>query len=361
MANEKDKNKITEPVASKLAAEFFVMPESYRHGKEVAMVEPKQPEKKQLVQTPPVPPPVMLPVKPVLQQPVKKSGTTKAIMIAGAIVIVALSVGGYLLVRSLQKQTIVEQPVPVIPPPREEPVVTESVVEAPIVPVVPQIVPGRDIDSDGLSDKEEQLVYSTNPNLPDTDADGFLDGNEVYHRYNPNGTAPGTLVLSGLAKEYTQGNIRLVYPSIWTVGARTNVEDPAFLNGLLFVSTTGEQIRLSFSSVDSNPNELLTIWTASLKEGAIASKSKAGYKLYVSRDNLEAFLIVANQAIRFQYDPGLKSTVDYLQTFQMMINSVEHTDQPFATNEPTANTEPAVGGEPVEPVEPSPAASESNL
>ena len=48
-------------------------------------------------------------------------------------------------------------------------------------------VPGTDTDSDGLTDLEESLIYQTNPRLPDTDRDGFLDGNEVFHLYNPNG------------------------------------------------------------------------------------------------------------------------------------------------------------------------------
>ena len=28
-------------------------------------------------------------------------------------------------------------------------------------------------------------IYDTNPSLPDTDGDGFLDGDEVKHGYNP--------------------------------------------------------------------------------------------------------------------------------------------------------------------------------
>lgn len=44
-----------------------------------------------------------------------------------------------------------------------------------------------DSDDDGLFDREEVRVYKTNPLKPDTDGDGFLDGNEVKSGYNPNG------------------------------------------------------------------------------------------------------------------------------------------------------------------------------
>ncbi|MFC1663084.1 thrombospondin type 3 repeat-containing protein [Patescibacteria group bacterium] len=47
-----------------------------------------------------------------------------------------------------------------------------------------------DEDNDGLSEFYEQL-YGTEENNPDTDADGFNDGEEVHNGYNPNGE--GTL------------------------------------------------------------------------------------------------------------------------------------------------------------------------
>ncbi len=43
-----------------------------------------------------------------------------------------------------------------------------------------------DTDNDGLGDAAEQL-YGTDPNKPDTDGDGYLDGEEVTNGYNPLG------------------------------------------------------------------------------------------------------------------------------------------------------------------------------
>ncbi len=42
-----------------------------------------------------------------------------------------------------------------------------------------------DSDKDGLSDKEETLIWKSNPNNPDTDADGYLDGAETKSGYDP--------------------------------------------------------------------------------------------------------------------------------------------------------------------------------
>lgn len=48
-----------------------------------------------------------------------------------------------------------------------------------------------DTDLDNLTDYEEVKIYRTNPLLPDSDKDGYLDGNEVRNGMNPSG--PGTL------------------------------------------------------------------------------------------------------------------------------------------------------------------------
>lgn len=44
-----------------------------------------------------------------------------------------------------------------------------------------------DSDNDGLSDREEVMVYNTDPMNPDSDADTYLDGQEVESGYNPLG------------------------------------------------------------------------------------------------------------------------------------------------------------------------------
>ncbi|MDD4901758.1 MAG: hypothetical protein PHE24_01345 [Patescibacteria group bacterium] len=50
---------------------------------------------------------------------------------------------------------------------------------------------GQDSDQDGLTDWQETNIYHTDPNIADTDGDGYQDGAEVESGYNPNG--PGKL------------------------------------------------------------------------------------------------------------------------------------------------------------------------
>lgn len=45
-----------------------------------------------------------------------------------------------------------------------------------------------DTDNDELGDREEVVVYGTNPLEEDTDGDGYPDGSEVRNGYNPNGS-----------------------------------------------------------------------------------------------------------------------------------------------------------------------------
>lgn len=49
----------------------------------------------------------------------------------------------------------------------------------------------NDSDGDGLTDYQETNIYHTDLNSPDTDGDGYKDGDEVKNGYNPNG--PGKL------------------------------------------------------------------------------------------------------------------------------------------------------------------------
>ena len=63
----------------------------------------------------------------------------------------------------------------------------------PDCPVQQQPPSQADSDGDGLSDEQESSYYGTNPNNPDTDSDGILDGAEVNNGTNPlDPNSPGT-------------------------------------------------------------------------------------------------------------------------------------------------------------------------
>ena len=46
------------------------------------------------------------------------------------------------------------------------------------------IDPSLDSDDDGLTDAMEE-IYGTDKNNPDTDGDGYLDGDEIENGYDP--------------------------------------------------------------------------------------------------------------------------------------------------------------------------------
>jgi hypothetical protein len=97
----------------------------------------------------------------------------------------------------------VSDPAPLPPPP----------------PTTPALPPGGlDSDSDGLTDLEEPL-YGTDARTPDADGDGFLDGNEVFHLYNPAARSGVRLLDSGLVKQFdAPAGWLILVPTNWIAG-----------------------------------------------------------------------------------------------------------------------------------------------
>ncbi|MBI5728950.1 MAG: hypothetical protein HY983_01745 [Candidatus Magasanikbacteria bacterium] len=156
---------------------------------------------------------------------------------------------------------------PAVPAPavEEPPVIATTTVEATSTPPAaetptttpavtgliefPSLVLGSspDSDRDGLSSPEEEL-FKTDPAAPDTDGDGYRDGSEVFHLYNPIGKEPQKLIDSGLVKEFVNPvfNYRLYYPTTWAVG---NVDQN--YRDVLFSTLTGENIEVKVSDIES--------------------------------------------------------------------------------------------------------------
>jgi hypothetical protein len=103
---------------------------------------------------------------------------------------------------------------------------------------------GLDTDSDGLTDLEEAL-YASDPKNPDSDNDGFLDGNEVFHLYNPGGLAPGRLIDAKLVAQVDA-------PADWSIMIPTTWKAELAADGASAILTTGrsESFRIS---IENNP------------------------------------------------------------------------------------------------------------
>jgi hypothetical protein len=314
------------PAKTPFGAQIFSMPERYQHGAEAKLVEPALPQKKLVQVVAPKPPPKKLPPKPPVMLKPKKKGGRKKLIIFGIIFLIVLVIGGWLLVKAdeiqqtseAEEEEIVSRPAPDIEEEEEEEVVEEEP-EAEADPFAVEVTPGVDSDSDGLSDTEEKLVYDTDPRLPDSDSDGFLDGNEVFHRYNPNGTAPGTLELAGLAEAYLGDasgvSYSMLYPTAWDIDEG---EDEVVID-----ADTGEGFRIT--SEEKDESELLSDWieaNVALKD-AIEDTTKNGLDMIQSENQLWAYVDLGEAVLIVEYDTGIKTRVDYLQTFKMMLNSIE--------------------------------------
>lgn len=322
---------------------FFVMPEEYRHGATgKKMAEPRKEAPKPAVSAAAPPPP---PPRTAVGVVGPKKGIPthiKIILVAGGILLLGLAVAGYLVLRSAQAPTVTTEerpsvtsrPAPAQPTAPEEPASVPTTPEEPSTttesPFPTATTSGVDSDSDGLTDLEERLVYGTDVRLPDTDSDGFLDGNEVFHRYNPAGTAPGTLFESGLVKAFTgpasdAAWYRILYPSVWSaseIGTDWSAAET-------FTTTTGETVAVTI--LERTQGTEFADWVADRETGAFTdSTTKNGYASMTSEDQMTVYVdgssmsaVGAGYAAMIEYDPGIKTTVDYLQTFKMMVNALE--------------------------------------
>ena len=312
---------------------MFVMPEEYRHGatgKKMAVPAPAA--------RPVTTPPVVVPKPPVAGVPKKKrmSKGMRVMLVVGAILLIGLAVAAVVVVQGTKKEPAKTAEVPVVTPakptptpPVTKPVETPKPAESPFPAAV---VPGKDTDSDGLTDLEETLLYGTNARLPDTDSDGFLDGNEVYHRYNPAGTSPGTLYDAGLVRAYQGPTLSgatvpgalyysLLYPSVWTVkgSEKATIDSPVTV-----VATTGESVSISLSAFGMPEGTSPSAWyKAQGLTGTVAlTTTKNGSSMLVSEDQLSCYIFSKGYVMTMKMNTSSKSTVDYLQTFKMMLNSV---------------------------------------
>lgn len=188
-------------------------------------------------------------------------------------------------------------------------------------PEQPKLPPaGLDTDSDGLTDLEESL-YGTEPRNPDADGDGFLDGNEVFHLYNPNGQAPARLLDLALIKA-VDARIGWVIsiPSPWTVTMDTPDGSKATID-----SKHGETFIVT---VEENPTKKPIVeWYLDSHPGITATqilqyRSKGGYTGIIGADLLTTYIPWGDKVFTFTYDLDGQSFINFRTTYAMMLNSL---------------------------------------
>lgn len=199
-----------------------------------------------------------------------------------------------------------------LPPPPKEP--------EPLPPA------GLDTDSDGLTDLEE-VIFTSDPRNPDSDGDGFLDGNEVFNQYNPMGRAPARLSGSGLVKEIN-GSLgwTMLIPTDWTLimnkpdGSEAVIDTGHGEKFVLTIENNGQQTDLiqwfmaRYPEVDSTH--------------LMKFKSKGGYEGIIGPDLLTTYITWGDRIFIFKYDMGNQPFINYRTVYSMILNSLVLTGLP---------------------------------
>ncbi|MDD5438487.1 MAG: fibronectin type III domain-containing protein [Patescibacteria group bacterium] len=197
-------------------------------------------------------------------------------------------------------------------------------VTRPLPPPPPKQEPlppaGLDTDSDGITDLEENL-FGADARNPDSDGDGFLDGNEVFNLYSPVGKAPAKLLESGLVKEIN-GSIgwSMLIPTKWTVSMDAPDGSAAAID-----SGHGEKFLIS---VEKNENNLpvadwyLAKYPGTDKSTLMQYRSKGGYEGIIGPDLLTTYIPWGNRIFVFKYDMGKQPFINFRTVYSMMLNSL---------------------------------------
>jgi len=279
----------------KREADFKVSKESYKEELQKKQAEMKAKQKKE-----------------------KKSNYIPAILIIGGLIIfISFGILGFFILQGSESSTtIVEKdPTPIIED--VKPDKKEEIIEVPQVSI--------DTDSDGLTDVEEKL-YGTDIHNSDTDGDTYLDGNEVFHVFDPLSIAPSSLMdtdfLLRVEGEFEGDSYSLYHPKSWK--AKFSEVDE---NSQIFEISKDKKIIFTTHKKESEEDFLMwyNVKTEKVSEENFSKgETKNGYTIFWSENGLSAFVIFENVIYEFEYDNNDSSSIDYLQTFKMMINSFNH-------------------------------------
>ncbi len=232
------------------------------------------------------------------------------------LVLVILLGGGavaYVMLTQSKPQTVVTPTTTTSTLPTTTPEKT-PVVETPTAPVQ-----SKDSDSDGLTDIEERM-YGTDYRNPDSDSDTFLDGNEVFHRYDPNGLSPSTLLDTGAVKMFSDATLpfTVYYPTGWKASVDTTKSAVTFkTSALASVVVTWGIKEKDLTVEDWVLKNVKDIDITTLK----SSYTKEGYYTLRSKDDLVAYLDLGTTVYTMTYSLNGSTEISYIQTFAMMVNS----------------------------------------
>lgn len=118
------------------------------------------------------------------------------------VIIPVIGIAGWLIYNSNNKSDVTDQLFSGVPSKQEQVIKKDQ-----------EDLKNKDTDNDGLNDQYEIDIYNTNPNNPDTDGDGYLDGEEVRNGYSP--TEGTVLEDSWEIWRHNILGIEFIYPEKW--------------------------------------------------------------------------------------------------------------------------------------------------
>lgn len=182
-----------------------------------------------------------------------------------------------------------------------------------------------DKDNDTLTDAEE-VLYQANPNNPDTDGDGFLDGQEVANLYSPLTGKAELMEYSGMTKNYINStySYSVIYPVSWQVVSLAGGD-----REIAFVSENKEFIEITI--VDNPEGVNAEQWYLEQISPQLAYKVE---KLWAnnfmgvkSLDGMHFYLTPISGKKNFIYSVsymvGSHMNITYPTTFKMLVRSFD--------------------------------------
>ena len=176
-----------------------------------------------------------------------------------------------------------------------------------------------DHDGDGLTQAEEKL-FNTQSQVADTDADGYSDGSEILHGYDPL-VESKTVLETGLFKLYSDKLFTINYPSLWTINQSDSSQTQT-----LFTADSGEFVEVLV--LDNPSGQSVTAWftqqfpeLSQTNQVAVTINNTTGvlhpnglvYYLAKPGDQKRIFVVT--------YNTAGSSQLKYQTTFRAMANS----------------------------------------
>lgn len=181
----------------------------------------------------------------------------------------------------------------------------------------------KDTDEDSLTNDEEK-IWATKADLPDTDNDGYADGVEILAGYDPTNStgrlATSTLVSTFANNEY---GYNMIYPKDWLAEALAEGDASEVLFTPNTLDLTGQFVAVT---VSANPTGLTAVdWytdTASVDETQIeVITSFAGATGVWSIDRTTAYYADTDNVYAISYRYGNSDELYFPTSFEMMVKS----------------------------------------